>query len=188
MWLADQRDQIVDVPAAGAFDVVGVHRPAANRRDRLFELAALMESVGVKAELNVVSLTEVERRGDDLRVGREVLMDFEPGTPHLEDEALGCTGSSVRAVACRPMLTGSSSNASTVRCQRQTGSSQPAVIRVVMPPESAEGIRRGVKRWTWLSIAPGVAIRPWAAITSVCGPIRRRCRPSSPDCRRGRPR
>ena len=57
-----------------------------------------------------------------------------------------------------------------------------------MPPESAEGIRRGVKRWTWLSIAPGVAIRPWAAITSVCGPIRAAMSSIVSGFRRGRPR
>ena len=125
MRLADQRDQIRDVPAAGGFDVVGVHRPTANRRDRLFEFAALVESVCVKAELNVVSLTEVERRGDDLRVGREVLMDFESWRPISRMRRSVAPGSSVRAVACRPMLTGSCSNASTVRCQRQRALPSP---------------------------------------------------------------
>ena len=123
-----------DVPAAGAFDVVGVHRAAANRRDRLFELAALVEPVCVKAELNVVSLAEIERRVDDLRVGREVLMDFEPGAPHLEDEALVCSG----VVRARGRL---QADVDRQLFERFHGAApapdrllQPAVIRVVMPP------------------------------------------------------
>ncbi len=40
------------------------------------------------------------------------------------------------------------------------GSSKPAVMSVVTPAASAVGMSSGVIRWTWLSTAPGVAIRP----------------------------
>jgi hypothetical protein len=56
---------------------------------------------------------------------------------------------------------------------RAGGSVNPAVIRVVMPPARAGGIRFGLTVWTWLSTPPGVAIRPYPAIGFVCGPISR---------------
>ena len=40
------------------------------------------------------------------------------------------------------------------------GSSNPAVMSVVTPPDSAAGNSSGEIRWTWLSMAPGVAMRP----------------------------
>ena len=52
------------------------------------------------------------------------------------------------------------SNASSVRSILHAGSSNPAVISVVTPADSATGTSRGVNRWTCESIAPGVTIRP----------------------------
>ncbi len=40
------------------------------------------------------------------------------------------------------------------------GSSKPAVMSVVTPPDSAAGTSSGLIAWTWLSMAPGVAMRP----------------------------
>ncbi len=40
------------------------------------------------------------------------------------------------------------------------GSSKPAVMSVVTPPDSAAGTSCGLIAWTWLSTAPAVAIRP----------------------------
>ena len=55
---------------------------------------------------------------------------------------------------------GHSAIAASIRSIAQGGSSKPAVMSVVTPPDSAAGISCGVMAWTWLSTAPGVAIRP----------------------------
>ena len=41
------------MPAAGPLHVVGVDRPAGDRRDRVLELGALVEPVGVEADRHV---------------------------------------------------------------------------------------------------------------------------------------
>ena len=69
------------------------------------------------------------------------------------------------------MFTGSRSNAWSVESIREGGSSNPAVISVVTPAESATGTSRGDSRWTWESITAGVAISPWQGIGQVFGPI-----------------
>ena len=51
------------------------------------------------------------------------------------------------------------------------GSSNPAVISVVTPAESAGPTSSGAIRCTWLSMAPGVAISPYPMTGSVFGPI-----------------
>ena len=81
------------------------------------------------------------------------------------------------------MFTGRSSNASRVRSIRHGGSSNPAVISVVTPAESATGTSRGESRCTCESTAPGVAIRPWHGIGHVFGPIVR----STPSVMSGLP-
>ena len=48
-----------------------------------------------------------------------------------------------------------------MRSMAHGGSSKPALINVVTPPERAAGKSAGLIVWTWLSIAPGVAIRPY---------------------------
>ena len=90
---------------------------------------------------------------------------------------------SARALACSPRFTGRRSKASNVRRMRQTGSSKPAVIRVVTPALRATGTSRGLSRCTWLSMPPAVAIRPWQGIGHVPGPIVR----STPSVMSGLP-
>ena len=90
---------------------------------------------------------------------------------------------SVRADACRPRFIGRRSNASNVRSMRHAGSSNPAVINVVTPADSATGTSRGLSRCTCESIAPGVTIRPWHGIGHVPGPIVR----STPSVMSGLP-
>jgi hypothetical protein len=51
------------------------------------------------------------------------------------------------------------------------GSSNPAVISVVMPADRATGTSLGVIRCTWLSIPPAVAISPYPLTGQVLGPI-----------------
>ena len=80
-----------------------------------------------------------------------------------------CT--SVRADGWRPMFTGVCSKASSVARIRSCGSSNPAVIRVVTPADSATGTRRGESRCTCESTTAGVAISPWQGIGQVFGPI-----------------
>ena len=58
------------------------------------------------------------------------------------------------------MLTGQPSSPRNIASMATGGSSNPAVMRVVTPAESAAGTRFGESRWTWLSMAPGVAISP----------------------------
>jgi len=57
-------------------------------------------------------------------------------------------------------LTGHPSRPANVRSIAHGGSSKPAVMSVVTPPDSAAGRRAGLIAWTWLSTAPGVAISP----------------------------
>jgi hypothetical protein len=68
--------------------------------------------------------------------------------------------SSDRAQAWSPTLTGHVARPSNSRAIAHGGSSKPAPIRVVTPPDSAAGRSSGLMAWTWLSTAPGVAIRP----------------------------
>ena len=51
-------EQVGDVAAARAFDVVGVDRPAGDRRDRVLELGGLVQAVGVQADRDVVRVGE----------------------------------------------------------------------------------------------------------------------------------
>ena len=61
----------------------------------------------------------------------------------------------------------------------------PPPINVVTPLDSACGICSGVRKWTCVSIAPGVATRPSPEITSVPAPIV--SRGSTPSCTYGFP-
>jgi hypothetical protein len=58
------------------------------------------------------------------------------------------------------MFTGHVSMPSSARPMAQGGSTKPAVMSVVTPPLRAAGKSAGLMMWTWLSIAPGVAISP----------------------------
>ena len=58
------------------------------------------------------------------------------------------------------MLTRPALKPRNIRSIANGGSSNPAVMRVVTPAESAAGRSSGESRWTWLSMAPGVAISP----------------------------
>ena len=58
------------------------------------------------------------------------------------------------------MLSGQPAVAANVLAIAAGGSSNPAVMSVVTPPDSAAGRSSGLMRWTWLSTAPGVAMRP----------------------------
>ena len=73
-----------------------------------------------------------------------------------------CPSAIARAPACIPTLTGQPSSPASTRSIANGGSSNPAVIRVVTPPDSAGGSSSGSIVWTWLSTAPGVAISPYA--------------------------
>ncbi len=46
-------------------------------------------------------------------------------------------------------------------------------MSVVTPAASATGTSSGESAWTWLSTAPGVAIKPYAVNGCVCGPMGR---------------
>ena len=64
--------------AAGALGVVGVDRPAVDRRDRVGEVAALVQRVGVQRDLDVVVVGDSERAIDRRRRRAPVLVDLEP--------------------------------------------------------------------------------------------------------------
>ena len=84
---------------------------------------------------------------------------FSPIAP-ASTSASRSAASSERAQAWSPTLTGHDARPASVRSISHGGSSKPAVISVVTPPDSAAGSSRGLIAWTWLSTAPGVAIRP----------------------------
>ena len=145
--------------AAGALDVVGVDGSAGDRRDGVLELSGLVEPVGVERDRDVVRVRVAQDAVDELRVGAVVLVDLEADAP-ASSSASRRPSSSARAPAWSPTLTGQSSNAASVRSMAHGGSSKPAVMSVVTPAERAVGISSGLMRWTWLSTAPGVAMRP----------------------------
>ncbi len=158
--LAHEADQVRDVTAARAFDVVGVNRTARDRGDSVLELAGLIEPVGVQRDRDIIGVGEAEHRVDDLRICAPVLVDLEADGAGRRGLALSHAGASVLALACSPRFTGSCSKARSVALIAAGGSSKPAVIRVVTPALSATGISRGVMRCTCESTAPAVAISP----------------------------
>ena len=97
--LADQPDEVRDVAAAGALDVVGVDRAAGDGRHRVLELRGLVEPVGVEADRDVVRVGEVERGVDELRVRAVVLVDLEADGARLEERLQAPV---VRRLARRP--------------------------------------------------------------------------------------
>ena len=158
--LADEPDGVRHVPAAAALDVVGVDGPAVDRGDRVLQLGALVQPVGVERDADVVGLGEAQRVVDQLRVRAVVLVDLEPARPGIQEGlqravVLG-PGARLQADVERPV----GGRRRTVRAIAAGGSSKPAVMSVVTPPDSAAGSSSGEMRWTWLSTAPGVAIRP----------------------------
>ena len=77
--------------AAAALDVVAVHRPVADRGERLLERRRLADAVGVQGQLHVVALGDGEGGVDDLGVRARVLVHLEAACPPLErglEEAL----------------------------------------------------------------------------------------------------
>jgi hypothetical protein len=76
--LAHEAQQVGDVAAAGALDVVGVDRPAGDRGHRVLELRRLLEPVGVEAQRQVPRLDVSQHVIDELGVGAVVLVDLEP--------------------------------------------------------------------------------------------------------------
>jgi hypothetical protein len=83
--LADQAEEVGDVPAAGALDVIGVDGPAGDRRDRVLELGRLVEAVGVERDRHVVGVGEAQDVVDQLRVGAVVLVDLEAAGAGVEE-------------------------------------------------------------------------------------------------------
>ncbi len=69
-----------------------------------------------------------------------------------------------------PTLTGQPSSPARTRSIAYGGSSKPAVMSVVTPPDSAGGSSSGSIVWTCVSTPPGVAIRPYAMYGFVFGP------------------
>ena len=112
-----------------------------------------------RVDRDVVGVGVSQRRVDQLRVRAVVLVDLEADGAGVE-ERVQLTRSVDRAFACSPTLTGQPSSPARVRSIATGGSLKPALTSVVMPPDSAAGIRFGLIVWTWLSTAPGVAIRP----------------------------
>ena len=70
--------------AAAALDVVGVDGPAVDRGDRVLELGALVQPVGVERDGDVVRVGEAEDVVDELRVGAVVLVDLEAARAGVE--------------------------------------------------------------------------------------------------------
>ena len=136
-------EQVGDVSAAGALDVVRVDRPAGDRGHRVLELAGLVQPVGVQADRDVVRLGHAERRVDDLGPTRPSPRGpSSPPHPPRSRAPRARGDVRARALACNPRLTGSRSNASKVRSHGHGGSSNPAVISVVTPADSATGTSR----------------------------------------------
>ena len=129
-----------------------------DRRDRVLELGRSRGAVGVEADRDVALVGEPEGRVDELRVRTVVLVDLEADRAGLEQPPARTVDRA--GVRLEPDVDGEALEAREVRLHRRGGSSKPAVMRVVTPPESAAGIRFGLMVWTWLSTAPGVAIRP----------------------------
>ena len=65
------------VPAAGAFGVVGVNRPAFERRDGVFDEAGLVEGVGMDRDLNVELFGDAEALIDGRRRRSPVLVKLQ---------------------------------------------------------------------------------------------------------------
>ena len=158
--LADQSQEIGNVAAARALHVVGVDGPPGDGRDGVLELGRLVEPVGVERHGHVVTVGVAQRVIDDVRVRAVVLVDLEPASRRRRRRASSGASSSARALACSPTLTGHRSSPARIASIAHGGSSNPALISVVTPPDSAAGSSAGLIVWTWLSTAPGVAIRP----------------------------
>ena len=174
---ADEPEHVGHVAAPGPLHVVGVDRAAADRRQscpRLSGPRSARRCAGRPRRRAPRRPRGSRRRSRDARPSPRGSSG--PPTPprSIGRAALGGRP----ALACSPTFTGRNSNASSVRCMRHAGSSNPAVIRVVTPALSATGTSRGLSRCTWLSTPPGVAISPWHGIGHVPGPITVRSTPS----------
>ena len=90
-----QLEQVRRVAAAHPFDVVGVHRAAAEGGVRVLQRQRLVEAVGVDRQLHVVTIRDVERAADLLRPGADVLVDLESG-PAARERVLDRPGSGRR--------------------------------------------------------------------------------------------
>ena len=149
-----------DVAAAAALHVIGVDRPAGDRRDRVLELGALVQAVGVERDGDVVGVGEPQRVIDQRRVGAVVLVDLEAARARVQQGGQAIRRPRPARTPAGRCSAASRRVAASVRSIAQGGSSKPAVMSVVTPPDSAAGSSSGEMRWTWLSTAPGVAIRP----------------------------
>ena len=133
--------------AAAPLDVVGVDRPAGDGGDRVLELGRLVQAVGVEGDRDVVGLGEAQDVVHELGVGAVVLVDLEAARAGIE-QRLEEPSSSARAPAWSPTLTGQPASPSSVRAIAYGGSSNPAVMSVVTPPDSAAGMSSGLIAWT----------------------------------------
>ena len=134
------------MPAAGALDVIGVDGPAGDRGDRVLQLGRLVQPVGVERDRHVVRVGEAQDVVDQLGVGAVVLVDLEAARRRRRAARRGAPSSSARAPAWSPMLSGQPSNAASVRSIAHGGSSKPAVMSVVTPPDRAAGMSSGRDR------------------------------------------
>ena len=66
--------------------MIGVDRPAGDRRHRVLELGCLVEPIGVEADRDVARVGVAERGVDQLRRGAVVLVDLEAHRAGLEQD------------------------------------------------------------------------------------------------------
>mmetsp|Transcript_46019 Transcript_46019/g.107301 ORF Transcript_46019/g.107301 Transcript_46019/m.107301 type:complete len:393 (-) Transcript_46019:666-1844(-) len=87
-------DDVGRVPAAGALRVVCVDRPPADRRERVVDVAGLVERVGVDGDGDVVLVGEGEARVDGGGGRAPVLVQLEAGGARLDhlDQPAGVRG------------------------------------------------------------------------------------------------
>ena len=71
-------------PPPGPLHVVRVDRPPGDRGDRVLELGALVEPVGVEADRHVALVRVAQDAVDEVRVGAVVLVDLEPDGARLD--------------------------------------------------------------------------------------------------------
>ena len=111
--------------------------------------------------LTETSRSSAKRSVASIRAGVRavVLVDLEADCAGLEQRLeRGRVGRA--GVRLEPDVDGEALEASERPLHALGGSSKPALMSVVTPPESAAAMRFGLTEWTWLSTAPGVAMRP----------------------------
>ena len=114
--------------APAALDVVGVDRPAGDRRHRVLELRGLLEPVGVEAQRQVARVDVPQDVIDELGVRAVVLVDLEPQRSGVDQRVQVAVLGRPRA-RLHPEFNGQPSSPASVRSIANGGSSNPAVIR-----------------------------------------------------------